>query len=173
MAPQPKPPPPRRPTGSLPSAPKPADLGTLARQIVAEQKEQRVQMREAMHKKPRKPIAPVLAGLLVLGNVAAWMIFPPRTDTTGDARNPGEIERDVRLVVASAASEVEIWRLNHGGTLPASFADAGIRPDSGVTFVLLDSLTFEVRGAGPGVAVTYNSNTRLMDFMNAGPAGGR
>lgn len=137
---------------------------------MAEQKQQRTEMRQALHHTPRKPLAPILAGLLVLGNVAAWVVFPPRQDTTGDARSPIEIERDVRLLVASAASEVDIWRLNHGGVLPASFADAGIRPDSGVTFVRLDSLTFEVRGTGPaGVTVSYNSNTRLTDFLSAGP----
>jgi hypothetical protein len=149
--------------------PKPHDTRSLVQQIVAEQKQQRTELKAAMHARKRRPIAPILAGLLIVVNAAVWMVFPPRTDTSGDNRTPGEVERDVRLMVASAASEVDLWRLNHGNVLPMSLADAGIRADSGVTYAVVDSLTFEVKGTGPrGVSVTYRSNTAITDFIDAG-----
>lgn len=163
-------PPARRPTPPHSAeAAKPADTRSLVQQIVTEQKEQKAVLQEAMTRRAkRSTLVPVAAVMLVLANVAGWLVFPPTRDTSGDHRTAAEAERDLRLVVASAASNVEVWRRTHGGGLPATLTDAGVR-DSGLTFVKVDSTEYEIRAVDRSTKVKYQSNMAIGDFIDAGP----
>lgn len=163
-------PPARRPSGSHLAQPaKPADTRSLVQQIVADQKQQKSDLQQAMTRTAkRSAVVPVAAVLLVLANVAGWLIFPPAHDTSGDHRTAAEAERDLRLVVASAASNVEVWRRTHGGGIPVTLADAGVR-DTGLVLVSIDSATYEIRGTDRAAKVRYRSNVAIGDFLDAGP----
>ena len=176
MTPSPPPPPPRRPSSQTPRAStalsgataKPPGTRSLVEQIIAEQKQQKSELKTAMERKDKRfKFAPIAAGALLLANVVAWLIIPPKHDTRGDRRTPLEVERDLRLVVASAASEVDIWRRLHDNRMPASLAEAGVA-DSGLTLVNVDGTVYEVRGTDHGVKLSYRSNMPITDFMDAG-----
>lgn len=161
------PPPPRRPTGTFGQGEKPADTKSLVQQIMAEQKEQKEVLKEAISKSEKRfPLGPVAAGVLLVTNLVVWLVFPP-TRETQDRRKPAEVERDLRLVVASAASEIEVWRRTHGGAIPKSLTEAGVK-DAGLTFRMVDSTMYEIKGAEHGAMVTYRSNTAINDFLDAG-----
>lgn len=51
----------------------------------------------------------------------------------------------MRLVVASAASEVEVWRRLNAQAMPKTLQEAGVR-DSGLVLVPVHSAIFEIRG---------------------------
>ena len=171
------PPPPRRPSTVTPPRPskvlpgasdKPLGTRSLVEQIVAEQKQQKVELKDAIErKKKRFPLAPIAAVLLVVGNIVAWLIIPPTHDTSGTRRNSLEIERDLRLVIASAASEVDIWRRLNENKMPSRLSDVGVA-DSGLVLVRVDDVVYEIRGVDHGVKLSYRSNTPITDFMDAG-----
>ena len=159
--------PPRRPTGTFGHGEKPTDTRSLVQQIMAEQKEQKQVLREAINKSEKRfPLGPVAAGVLLVANLVVWLVFPP-TRQTQDLRKPAEVERDLRLVVASAASEIEVWRRTHGGGIPKTLTEAGVK-DAGLTFRMVDSTMYEIKGTERGAAVTYRSNTAINDFLDAG-----
>lgn len=148
--------------------PKPTGTRSLVEQIVADQKRQKEELANAIGKKEKRTkLGPVALVILIVVNLVVWLIFPPKSDTTGDRRSPVEVERDLRLVVASAANEVDIWRRLHEGKLPPTLAVAGVA-DSGLVFVNVDGVVFEIRGADRGVALAYRSNMALTDFLDAG-----
>lgn len=168
----------RPPRPSTAQAPPPGDPGkpagtrSLVEQIVAEQKKQKAEMRDALHRKDkRSKIGPVAAGVLILANLVAWLVFPP-VGNRGQQRTPAQVERNLRLVVASAASQVEVWRQSHDGRLPPSLATAGVA-DSGLTFVNVDGTVYEVRGESHGVKLSYRSNMPVGDFLDAGAGVGK
>jgi|GEM_PF-3464798 len=170
------PPPPNRPTGvSRQPTPQgqPPSFNSLAKAIVQEQKEQKSAMAEAIDKpSARKKWGPVALAVLVLANLVGWFIIPPVSDGRGDRRTPVQIERDLRLVVASAASEVEVWRRLNAQAMPKTLQDAGVR-DSGLVLVPIDSAVFEIRGRDGEIFVTYRSNTTVTDFLDASPVSRR
>ncbi len=154
--------------GAPPGAPAgPTATGSLVAQIVADQKKQKEELRTAMQRKEkRSKLGPIAAAVLIAANVVAWLVFPP-VSGGGDRRKPGEVERDLRLVVASAASQVEIWRQAHEGRMPPTLATAGVT-DSGLSLVNVDGTVYEVRGESHGIKLSYRSNTALTDFLDAG-----
>lgn len=134
---------------------------------MAERKEQKEVLKEAIGKSEKRfPLGPVAAGVLVVTNLVVWLVFPP-TRQTQDLRKPADVERDLRLVVASAASEIEVWRRTHPGAIPKTLAEAGEK-DGGLTFRMVDSTVYEIKGAEHGATVTYRSNTAINDFLGAG-----
>ncbi len=171
------PPPSRRPSPATPPRPstvvpgasdKPLGTRSLVEQIIAEQKQQKVEVKDAIERKRKRlPIGPIAAVLLVLGNIVAWLIIPPSRDTSGTRRNSLEIERDLRLVIASAASEVDIWRRLNQNKMPAQLSEVGVS-DSGLVLVKVDDIVYEIRGVDHGVKLAYRSNTPITDFMDAG-----
>lgn len=170
------PPPPNRPTGaSRPPTPpgQPPSFNSLAKAIVQEQKEQKSAMAVAIDKpSARKKWGPPALAVLVLANLIGWFIIPPVSDGRGDRRTPVQVERDLRLVVASAASEVEVWRRLNAQAMPKTLQDAGVR-DSGLVLVPIDSAIFEIRGKDGEIFVTYRSNTTVTDFLDASPVSRR
>ena len=164
--------PPRPSTVAPGASAKPLGTRSLVEQIVAEQRQQKVEVKDAIERKQKRfPLAPVAAVLLVVGNIVAWLIIPPTHDTTGTRRNSLEIERDLRLVIASAASEVDIWRRLNDNKMPSKLSDVGVA-DSGLVLVKVDDVVYEIRGADRDVKLAYRSNTSITDFMDAGiPAG--
>lgn len=116
----------------------------------------------------RAPRGPVALAILVMLNVGAWVIFPPVRDRSGDGRTLVEVERDLRIVLASVAGEIEVWRRNNNNAVPQSLAEVGVR-DTAITYVAIDSLTYEVRGKDKGISSSYRSNVRLVDFLEATP----
>jgi len=156
-------PPTRRPSGGVPTPAK-----GLVQQIIDEQREQQSEIKAAMTRKSKAPkLGAGALVVLVALNVVAWLVVPPTSNSTGDRRSPGEVDRDLRFVVASAASQVDVWRRTHDGSLPASLDVAGVT-DPGLTYVVVDSLAFQVRGEDRGVQVTYHSNVTISDFLDAG-----
>ena len=128
--------------------------------------------REAIGRPVRhKRRAEIAVGILAVANVFAWLIFPPAGLDATDQRTPAAIERDLRITVATVASDMTAWQGEHGGMLPATLAEAGMTVD-GVDYVRVDSTRFELRGADGTVTVSYDSRTPLPDFL-AGQAGGR
>lgn len=137
-------------------------------QIVEEQKQKKAELKEAMQRKQKRSrLGPLAAGVLIAANVVAWAVFPPVRDTSGDSRTPGDIERDLRTVIASAAGQVESWRRTHEGRLPPSLHEAGVA-DSGLSYVDVDGAVYEVRGESHGLRLSYRSNTPISDFIDAG-----
>ena len=114
----------------------------------------------------RSRVGPVAVAVLVIANIVAWAAFPPAS-ASGDQRTPTQVEQDLRVLVASAASQVETWRQRHDGQLPPSLSAAGVA-DSGLVLVHVDGTIYEVRGQSRGVHVSYRSNTQLSDFLDAG-----
>ena len=71
--------PPRRPTGTFGHGEKPADTKSLVQQIMAEQKEQKQVLREAINKSEKRfPLGPVAAGVLLVANLVVWLVFERR-----------------------------------------------------------------------------------------------
>lgn len=174
-SPPPPPPPNKRPTGlsGQPGPPgppgPPPSFNSLAKAIVQEQKEQKSALAEAIDKpSSRKKWGPIALAALVIANVVGWIIIPPVSDGRGDRRTPVEIERDLRLVVASAASEVEVWRRLHDNAMPKALPEAGVR-DTGLVLVPIDSAVYEIRGKDREIFVTYRSNMTVTDFLDAAP----
>jgi hypothetical protein len=168
-------PPEKRPTsqtsaqGGKPQPGKPQGMTALVQSIVDEQAAQKTEMRAAMSRPAKRTaLSPVALALLVIVNIAAWVIFPPRRDTSGDARTLVEVERDLRVQLASVAGEIEVWRTNNNNAVPESLAQVGVR-DTSITYVAIDSLTYEVRGQEKGISSSYRSNVRLIDFLEATP----
>src|SRR5258705_1415028 len=122
---RPTPPLPQRPSTALGSVPpKPQNTRSLVEQIVADQKQSKVEVEKAISKRTKTlRIAPYAAAILLVSNLVVWLIFPPKRDTRGDRRSPSEIDRDLRLVVASAASNIEIWRRVHDGQIPSNLIE--------------------------------------------------
>lgn len=170
--------PPKRPTPSQPHRPslmapleKPKGTRSLIEEIVAEQKQQKVDVKTALETREKRfKFAPIAAGVLLLGNVVAWVIIPPTGDGRTTRRNSLEIERDLRLVIASAASEVDIWRRLHDNKMPVTLSEVGVA-DSGMTIANVDGVVYEIRGADHGVKLSYRSNMPITDFMDAGVPG--
>ena len=149
-----------------PAAPPPTR--SLVQQIVDEQKLQKTEMKAALSTGPkRRSLGPAAAVVLVLLNLVGWFIIPPVGNKSGDLRAAAEVERDLRVIVASAASGIEVWRRTNDGRLPGSLAEAGVT-DPGLTFTKLDSATYEIRGEHRGAAVTYRSTLTLGDFLDSG-----
>jgi hypothetical protein len=160
--------PPREPG---PGGEKPQGTSSLVAQIVAEQKQQKAELADAMTRKVRRRrLGPVAGVVLVVANVVAWLVFPPVTTPTGDTRSPAEVERDLRLVIASAAGQVEAWRTAHDGRLPPTLSQAGVR-DADLSLVNVDGTIYEVRGESRGLKLSYRSNSRIGDFLDAGIPG--
>jgi hypothetical protein len=144
-------------------------MTALVQSIVDEQAAQKTALREAMSRPAKRArLGPAALAILVILNIGAWVIFPPARDTTGDIRSLVEVERDLRVVLASVAGEIEVWRKNNNNAVPGSLAQAGVR-DTSITYVVIDSLTYEVRGKDRGIASSYRSNMRLVDFLEATP----
>lgn len=164
---------PRRPsTTPLGTGTPPVATRSLVEQIVAEQKQQKAEVQRAIQGKAVRRIAPIAAGILVVVNVVAWVVFPPATEKTGTRRTPMQAENDLRLYVAAAASEIDIWRSRNGGLLPASLADVGIT-DTALVFVNVDGVVYELRGTNRGVTLAYRSNVSITDFLDGGVPGRR
>lgn len=161
-------PPTPRSTRSTPAVAAPAQgTRSLVEQIVADQKRSKVEFEAAVTKRPTaKRYGAVAAVVLVIANVVAWLIVPPTSDGRGTRRSPSEIDRDLRLVIASAASDIDVWRRLHEGRLPPSLSEAGVT-DSGLVFVNVDSVVYEVRGSYGDIHLAYRSNTPLTDFLDA------
>jgi hypothetical protein len=157
------------PQGGKPQAGKPAGMTALVQSIVDEQAAQKTELREAMSRPAKRtPLGPGALAVLVMLNIGAWVLFPPVRNSTGDARSLVEVERDLRVVLASVAGEIEIWRKNNNNAVPASLAQVGVR-DTSVTYVMIDSATYEVRGKDKGISSSYRSNVRLVDYLEATP----
>lgn len=158
-----------QPPAKYPRAtPTPTPPKGLVQQIIDEQKQQKVELNAALNRKSKRPkLGAGAVVVLVALNLVAWLLVPPASDSTGDRRSPSEVDRDLRYVVASAASQIDVWRRTHNGSLPASLEAAGVT-DPGLTFVVVDSLAFEVIGEERGVKVTYHSNVTVSDFLDAG-----
>ena len=155
-----------------PAGDKPVGTRSLVEQIVAEQKEQKAAVADAIGRsEKRTKLGPIFAGVLIAANVVAWAVFPPTGDKRGDRRKPLEIDRDVRLWIASAASQVDIYRRTHDGKLPPALLDAGVR-DTVLKFAHIDSVTYEIRGKDREVELKYRSNMTLTDFLDGGIGGG-
>ena len=170
----PPPTPPKRPTSSQTSRPssmlapreKPVGTRSLVEQIIAEQKQQKSELKTAMERKEsRFRLAPLMAGILLVANVVAWLVIPPSHDSKGDRRNTMEIDRDLRLIISSAANEVDIYKRLHDGKMPAKLSDAGVT-DS-LTLINVDGTVYEIRGTDRGVSLAYRSNMPITDFMDA------
>ncbi len=168
-------PPENRPTsqtpaqGGKPQPGKPQGMTALVQSIVDEQQAQKTELRDAMTRKARRaPLGPGALAVLVILNIGAWVIFPPVRTASGDARSLVEVERDLRVVLASVAGEIEIWRKNNNNAVPQSLAQVGVR-DTSITYVAIDSLTYEVRGKEKGISSSYRSNVRLIDYLEATP----
>lgn len=150
---------------------KPKGTRSLIEEIVAEQKQQKVDVKTAMETRERRfKFAPIAAGVLLVANLVAWLIVPPTRDGRTTRRNGLEVERDLRLVIASAASEVDIWRRLHDNKMPAKLSEVGIA-DSGLTIAKVDDVVYEIRGADHGVKLSYRSNMPITDFLDAGIPG--
>jgi hypothetical protein len=148
---------------------KPQGMTALVQSIVDEQAAQKTELRAAMSRPvKRSPLRPAALAVLIILNVGAWVLFPPVRDTSGDARSLVEVERDLRVVLASVAGEIEIWRKNNNNAVPQSLAQIGVR-DTSITYVAIDSVTYEVRGKDKGISSSYRSNMRLVDFLDATP----
>ncbi len=162
---------PRPPAGRPTSADKaqqPPDTRSLVQQIVTEQKQQKADLQAAINTGGRRAnLGPFALIVLILANVVGWLVIPPKGDTGGDGRNPAQVERDLRLVIAAAASNIEVWRSVNGGVLPNSLSDAGVT-DPGLSYVKVDSLVYEVRGEDRGATLQYRSNVAIGDFLDAG-----
>jgi hypothetical protein len=163
-------PPENRPTSQKPAQPgKPQGMTALVQSIVDEQAAQKTELREAMSRPAKRtPLGPGALAILVILNIGAWVIFPPVRKTTGDARSLVEVERDLRVVLASVAGEIEVWRKNNNNAVPVSLGQVGVR-DTSITYVAIDSTTYEVRGKDKGISSSYRSNVRLVDFLEATP----
>jgi hypothetical protein len=168
-------PPENRPTsqtpaqGGKPQAGKPQGMTALVQSIVDEQAAQKTELREAMSRPAKRArLGPGALAVLVILNIGAWVIFPPVRDTSGDSRTLVEVERDLRIVIASVAGEIEVWRKNNNNSVPQSLQQVGVR-DTSITYVAIDSLTYEVRGRDKGISSSYRSNVRLVDFLEATP----
>lgn len=139
---------------------------------MAEQKEQKAVMQDALNRKDKRTkLGPVFLGVLAAANLVVWAVFPPTGEKRGDRRNPMELDRDVRLWIASAASQVDIYRRTHDGKLPSALSDVGVR-DTVLKFVRVDSTIYEIRGKDREVELRYRSNMALTDFLDAGIGGG-
>ena len=83
------PPPPRRPTGTFGRGEKPADTQSLVQQIMAEQKEQKQVLREAINKSEKRfPLGPVAGHALppvVPAATVALICARPVSSPTGAA----------------------------------------------------------------------------------------
>lgn len=163
--------PPPRPSRAPPPGAGSLDTRSLVQQIVEEQRKSKAELREALQRtEKRSSLVPVLAALLLMANIAAWVIFPPVHKSPGDIRTPAEVERDLRTIIASAAGQVEEWRRGHAGALPSSLSEAGVA-DSGLTYAATDSTAYEIKGESRGLRLLYQSNTLLSDFLEAGLGG--
>lgn len=161
------------PAAGQPASPSPTS--SLVKQILEEQKQQKAELNEAIRRPTKggaRRLAPVAAAVLIIANVLAWVVFPPRKDTTGTLRSPAQVEKDLRLTIASAAAEVEIWRQGHAGQLPPSLGALGVA-DSGLVLVNVDGTVYEVRGEDRGIHLAYRSNVPLTEFMDAVTPGRR
>jgi hypothetical protein len=163
-------PPEKRPTTQQPAqGGKPPGMTALVQSIVDEQQAQKSELRDAMTRKvKRSALGPGALAVLIILNVGAWVIFPPTKDKSGDARTLVEVERDLRVVLASVAGEIEIWRKKNNNAVPQSLEQVGVR-DTTIKYVAIDSLTYEVRGKDKGISSSYRSNVRLVDFLEATP----
>jgi hypothetical protein len=164
-------PPEKRPTSSTPPQgnPKPQGMQSLVQSIVDQQKESKAELNAAMARpqKRAKLGMPALA-VLIVANVIGWVVVPPTKDKSGDIRSPIEIERDLRVLIASAAGQIEMWKLQHGNALPPNLAAVGVK-DTLIGYALVDSTTYVIRGTSKGISSTYRSNVRVQDFLEATP----
>ncbi|MDA1081408.1 MAG: hypothetical protein O2973_06970 [Gemmatimonadetes bacterium] len=143
----------------------------LSKLIVAEQKQSKAELAKALAGGPRKgKVGAFIAGFLVALNLVFWVVFPPARETQGDHRSSLEVERDLRLVLASAASDVDIWRSLHDGQMPPALADAGIS-DTTIVYVKVDAVVYELRGTERDVSLSYRSNVSITDFLDGGIPG--
>jgi len=164
-----QPEPPKRPTTAQPNPGEAkSSVGSLVSQIVADQKEQKQTLKAAMERSDKRSnLGPIALGLLIVLNVAAWAVFPPKGETGGDSRSPAEIERDLRIIIASAATDVDVWRRLNENRMPRSLAEAKVR-DSTLRFSLIDSVVYEIRSEHRGVTLAYRSNMAVTDFLEGG-----
>ena len=163
-------PPRQRSTSTTPTqGAKPQGMQSLVQSIVDQQQESKAELKAAMTRTDRrlKLGVPALIVLVIL-NVGGWLIFPPTSDKSGDIRSPIEIERDLRVIIAATASEIEIWRTTHANNLPPNLATVGVK-DTTIGFALVDSTTYVLRGTTKGISATYRSSVRVQDFLEATP----
>ena len=120
--------------------------------------------------KRRRRITIIALWVLLVGNVLAWLVFPPTTAAGTDARSAAEVERNVRLVLAAAAADVENWRTGHGGRLPATIGEVN-SAHSDLAYAIVDSATFELHLTDGAVSLSYRSTTPVADFLAASSAG--
>ena len=117
---------------------------------------------DAARREPkRRAWAAPLAAVLSLVAIVMWVVFPPHVDTT-DPRSPVRVERDLKIEMASLATQIDDWRTEHGA-LPDSLAETGATSES-VQYVKLDATTFELRGSDAGRALTFRSTQPLTDL---------
>jgi hypothetical protein len=155
--------------GGKPQSGKPRGMTALVQSIVDEQAAQKTELREAMSRPAkRRALGPGALAALVILNIGAWVLFPPVSKATGDTRSLVEVERDLRVVIASVAGEIEIWRKKNNDAVPSSLLQVGVR-DTSITYIQIDSLTYEVRGKDKGITSSYRSNVRLVDFLESTP----
>jgi hypothetical protein len=144
-------------------------MQSLVQSIVDQQKESKAELVAAMSgPKPKKKYGAVALGVLILVNVGGWVFFPPTRDDSGDVRTPIEVERDLRVLIASTAGEIEAWRKKNNNSIPASLEAVGIR-DTTIGFAIVDSTTYILRGTTKGISATYRSTLRVQDFLDATP----
>ena len=98
--------PPRRPTGTFGHGEKPADTKSLVQQIMAEQKEQKEVLKEAIGKSEKRfPLGPVAAGVLLVTNLVVWLVFPP-TRQTQDLRKPADAQKHFQTLHDGVTTDI-------------------------------------------------------------------
>ena len=163
-------PPERKPTSATPNqGEKPQGMQSLVQSIVNQQKESKAELQAAMSRTQKtKKLGPAALVVLIVLNLGAWVLFPPTRDKSGDIRSPIEVERDLRVLIAATAADIEAWRKKHDNAIPQSLAAVGVK-DTTVGYALIDSTTYVLRGTTKGISATYRSNTRVQDFLDATP----
>jgi type II secretory pathway component PulM len=144
-------------------------MQSLVQSIVDQQMESKKELKAAMAGgAPKKKYGAIALVVLLVVNVGAWVLFPPTRDRSGDIRTPIEIERDLRVLIAATAGEIEAWRKKNNNAVPATLADVGVT-DTTVGYALIDSTTYILRGTSSGISATYRSTLRVQDFLDATP----
>jgi hypothetical protein len=145
-------------------------MTSLVQSIVNEQQESKAELKAAMEgKTKRRKLGPGALAVLVAINLGAWVVFPPTRDRSGDIRTPIEVERDLRVLIAATAGDIEAWRKKNNNSIPASLDVVGVKGDTSVGYAVVDSTTYVLRGSSKGISATYRSNVRVQDFLEATP----
>jgi hypothetical protein len=141
------------------------ERAAMVASVLRHQAEREV-VRYTMRPPAPKPLLPQLTGLAIATALAVYVWFgsPAWLEPDPIPLPPVEVEvATLRLQMGFQAQAIEHYRTNNGRT-PAFLEEAG-PPRPGVEYRRLDAQTYELRGQGNRVRLTYTSGDSLATWV--------